>query len=90
MRKLLTILIIAGATNAHAAAPQTAKSLFEMNSSEPIEFVSQSANLCSDTSVFRNSELERASNDLVMGVMLAAKESGMQIEIVEEEICPIR
>ena len=87
---LLTLSLFVISANAYSKAPVDPIALFKLQNKQPIEFVTQTTTLCSNMSEFKLHEQEQANNDLMMGVMLAAKESGMQIELVEEDPCTRR
>jgi Spy/CpxP family protein refolding chaperone len=87
VRALLTASLLIFSASAYSTAPAEALAMFKLQNDQPIEFVAHSSDPCQKGAEFKHHEQEQASNDLMMGVMLAARESGMHLEVIEEETC---
>lgn len=87
MRALITTGLILLASSAYGVAPTAPEAPFESSTSAPIEFVSHQARACDTPEQFQKNENQENADDLMMGILLAAKESGITIEIVEEHSC---
>ena len=90
MRSLLTLAIMLATGVANAVTPMTPADLFKTNTQTELEYVSQQTNQCAEVHGFQTSAQEQASEDLVMSVMLAARESGIPIHVVEDDPCTQR
>lgn len=89
MKSALLLVLFLASASAQAANPTMPSGLFELQTIEPVEYVRHQSSQadCADANRYLGSDEERAGQELVLGVMLAAQESGMSIVVVEEEAC---
>ncbi len=87
MRSFTTIGLLLVAASAYGVAPNAPEALFVTSTKTPIEYVSHKTEHCTASEQFPSTEPEATSPDLLMGVLLAAKETGMEIHVVEEVSC---
>ncbi len=87
MRSLITIGLLLAAASAYGVTPTAPEALFDTSNNTQIEYISHQNSSCTTADQFPSTEQEATKSDLLLGVLLAAKETGIEIEIVEEVSC---
>ena len=75
------------AMSAYGVAPSDTRHDYDSEKSVSVEYVSQQVSSCLVPHQVQSREQEEVAADLVMGIMLAARESGIRVEVVEDSPC---